>query len=71
MSVKPLKLNVFGKDNLHIVDRLFNKPAIVRTGFLMGRYDVGGHFNWHIDDVRGLERICNYIIFKSSLFIKN
>ena len=58
-----LKLNVFGKDNLHIVDRLFNKPAIVRTGFLMGRYDVGGHSNWHIDYVHTEDRICNFIIY--------
>jgi hypothetical protein len=58
-----LKLNVFGKDNLHIVDRLFNKPAIVRTGFLMGRYGVGDHFNWHIDYVHTEDRICNFIIY--------
>jgi len=58
-----LKLNVFGEDKAHIVDRLFNKPAIVRTGFLMGRYGVGDHFNWHIDYVHIEDRICNFIIY--------
>ena len=47
--IRNLKLNVFGEDKLHIVDQLFNNPNITRSRFLMGRYGVGGHFNWHID----------------------
>ena len=58
-----LKLNVFGEDKVHIVDQIFNNPYTLRSGFLMGRYDVGGHFNWHIDYVHGEERICNFIIY--------
>ena len=58
-----LKLNVFGEEKAHIVDQLFNNPNITRTGFLMGRYGVGGHFNWHIDSNLHGDRICNFIIY--------
>jgi len=58
-----LKLNVFGEDKLHIVDQLFNNPALTRTGFIMGRYGVGGLFNWHIDYIPFEECICNFIFY--------
>ena len=58
-----LKLNVFGEDKAYIIDQIFNNPNLTITGFLMGRYDVGGHFKWHIDYTREEERICNYIIY--------
>jgi hypothetical protein len=58
-----LKLNVFGEDKAYIVDQLFNNPNIAVSGFLMGRYGVGGHFKWHIDYTHGEERICNFIIY--------
>ena len=58
-----LKLNVFGKDKAHIVDQLFNNPNIARSSLLMGKYGVGGHFNWHIDYVHTEDRICNFIIY--------
>jgi len=58
-----LKLNVFGEDKAHIVDQLFNNPNITRSGFLMGRYGVGGQYNWHIDYVPFEESICNFIIY--------
>jgi hypothetical protein len=61
--IRNLKLNVFGEDKLHIVDQLFNNPNITRTRFLMGRYGVGGHFNWHIDQNPITINICNFIIY--------
>jgi len=61
--INNLKLNVFGEDKAHIVDELFNNPNIAISSFIMGRYDVGGHFNWHIDYVHTEERICNFIIY--------
>ncbi len=59
--VKNLKLNVFGEKKEHIAKQLFDN--IIRGVFSVTKYDIGGHFNWHIDDVRGLDRICNYIIY--------
>jgi len=59
--VKNLKLNVFGEKRKHIVKQLFDNT--IRSIFTVTKYDVGGHFNWHIDDIRGLDRICNYIIY--------
>jgi len=58
-----LKLNVFGEEKAHSIDQLFNNPNITRTRFLMGRYGVGGHFNWHIDYIPYGNRICNFIIY--------
>jgi len=58
-----LKLNVFGEDKAHIVDYIFNNPNTIRGGFIMGRYDVGGHFNWHIDYIPFEQCICNFIIY--------
>ena len=58
-----LKLNVFGEDKAHIVDQLFLVNNVHKSGFIIGRYDVGGHFNWHIDYVYTEDRICNFIIY--------
>jgi hypothetical protein len=58
-----LKLNVFGEDKANIVDYIFNNPNTFRTGFLMGRYGVGGHFKWHIDYRSNENRLCNCIIY--------
>ena len=58
-----LKLNVFGEDKAHIVDQVFDKPNIARSNYLMARYGVGGHFNWHTDYIPSEECICNYIIY--------
>jgi hypothetical protein len=58
-----LKLNVFGEEKSYIVDQIFNNPNLTITGFLMGRYGVGGHFKWHIDCTHEEERICNFIIY--------
>jgi hypothetical protein len=58
-----LKLNVFGEDKANIVDYIFNNPNTIKSGFLMGRYGVGGHFNWHIDYFPFEECICNFIIY--------
>ena len=58
-----LKLNVFGEDKAYIVDNLFKNSNLSRTGFIMGRYGVGGLFNWHIDYIPFEDRRCNYIIY--------
>lgn len=60
-----LKLNVFGEDKAHILEKVFPYPNVNRTPFLMGRYGVDGHFLWHIDHIndRNGERICNFIIY--------
>ena len=58
-----LKLNVFGEDKANILDKIFNNPSTIRSGFLFGRYDVGGLFNWHIDYYPGEKCICNCIIY--------
>ena len=59
--IKNLKLNVFGEKKEHIAKQLFDN--IIRGIFTVTKYDVGGHFNWHIDDIRGFDRICNFIIY--------
>jgi hypothetical protein len=62
--VNNLKLNVFGEDKAHIVKQIFYTPRGVKVNvFKMGRYDVGGLFNWHVDCVSSANRICNYIIY--------
>jgi hypothetical protein len=62
--VNNLKLNVFGEDKAHIVKQIFYTPRGVKVNvFKMGRYDVGGLFNWHVDCVSSTNRICNYIIY--------
>ena len=61
--INNLKLNVFGKDKVHILEKIFSGPNVHRTHFLMGRYDVGGHFTWHVDYLHYGERICNFIIY--------
>jgi hypothetical protein len=59
-----LKLKIFGRDKAYIVDQLFNNnPNTNRSGFTIGRYGVGGYFNWHVDYVTYIDRICNYIIY--------
>jgi len=58
-----LKLNVFGEDKAHIVDELFGGKNVRKSELLMGRYGVGGQFNWHIDYNRPIDRICNFIIY--------
>ena len=58
-----LKLNVFGEEKAHIVDELFNNPNIIRSGFQMQRYGVGGHFKWHVDYTHCENRMCNFIIY--------
>ena len=62
--INSLKLNVFGEDREDIVKQLFSAPGGVKVNaFKMGRYDVGGLFNWHIDCISSVDRICNYIIY--------
>jgi len=62
--VNNLKLNVFGEDKEHIVKQIFFPPGVIKVNFFkMGRYDVGGLFNWHVDYVSSVNRICNYIIY--------
>jgi hypothetical protein len=56
-----LKLNVFGEKKEHIVKQLFNN--ITRGTFFMTKYDVGGHFNWHVDYHSNEHRLCNCIIY--------
>ena len=58
-----MKLKIFGRDKAYIVDRLLNNPDTNRSGFVIGRYGVGGYFNWHIDYTPNENRICNYIIY--------
>ena len=58
-----LKLNVFGEEKSYIVDQIFNNPNLTITGFLMGRYGVGGHFKWHIDCTHCMDHMCNVIIY--------
>jgi hypothetical protein len=58
-----LKLNVFGKEKAHIVDQLFVGKNVRKSGFIIGRYGVGGHFNWHVDYNHYADRICNFIIY--------
>jgi hypothetical protein len=58
-----LKLNVFGKEKVHIIKQLFIGKNVIKSDFLIGRYGVGGHFNWHVDYVHGEDRICNFIIY--------
>jgi hypothetical protein len=60
-----LKLNVFGEDTVHILEKVFPHPNVNRTSFLFGRYGVDGHFFWHTDNNNdhNEERICNCIIY--------
>jgi len=58
-----LKLNVFGVDKAYIVDQIFDNPNTIKSGFVMGRYGVGDHFNWHIDYTPNENRLCNCIIY--------
>ena len=60
---KNLKLNIFGEEKAHIVDQLFSGKNVLRSGFLIGRYGVGGHFNWHVDYTHCENRMCNFIIY--------
>ena len=57
-----LKLNVFGEEKAHIVDQLFSGRSC-RTGSILGRYCVGGYFNWHIDYNHCMDHMCNVIIY--------
>ena len=58
-----LKLNVFGEEKAYIVDQLFLGKNIRRSDFQIGRYGVGGLFNWHIDYIPFEECICNFIFY--------
>ena len=58
-----LKLNIFGEEKASIVDHIFMNPYTIRSAFQMGRYDVGGLFKWHIDDIPFDNRICNFIFY--------
>tara|TARA_Y100000389_G_scaffold759_1_gene812 strand:+ start:218 stop:832 length:615 start_codon:yes stop_codon:yes gene_type:complete len=58
-----LKIEIFGRDKAYIVDQLFGGESVGRNHFSMGRYGVGDYFNWHVDYVPCIDRICNYIIY--------
>jgi hypothetical protein len=58
-----LKFNVFGEHKAHIVDNLFNGQNVVRNTFTLRKYQVGDYFNWHIDYIHSIDRICNVVIY--------
>ena len=61
--INNLKLNIFVEEKASIVDHIFMNPYTIRSAFQMGRYDVGGLFKWHIDDIPFDNRICNFIFY--------